>query len=640
MASSGSFTTSTYSSRGLLFEWSVQSQSIANNTTTISWSLTGTGGGSTWYTSGNFKVTIDGQQVYYSSTRINLSKGTVVASGTYTISHSNDGTKSFSAYAEAGIYYVAVNCSGSGSWTLPSIPRQANITGANNFNSDANPYFTFNNAGGFTLNARLEFGGTSISRNGISNTGNYTFSLTSAERNLLYSKCASSQTLTVKYVLATVLNGTETWWSTVEKTMTVVNSSPTFSASNISYLDSNSTITAITGNNQHIVRNQSNLKVTFTSATAKNSASISKYEITLNGSTQTKTSATTIDYGTMNVSSNMTVTIKVTDSRGFTTSASKTITVLDWSTPSAIISLNRLNNYEDTSYLTVDATCYSVNSKNSIQSIKYKYKKTTATSYSAETSISNKTKYTLTLSKTDAWDFSIVIKDKFGTTTYNVVLAKGMPIMFIDTKKLSVGVNCFPSRSNSFEVNGKTMFDLSHPVGSIYRSTSSTNPSSTYGGTWTLLRSTPERIHIGSQEIYAGTSGNGLVSKTGLIGSYDYGTIDGVFANVSVPSGYHKEYRISFQGYTGNDTNITLYLNNIATNGIGTWSGNQFRIIGASGFFKQSDIKLETTLGYSRAGTNLYYSVTGTSSNWQFWGVTVHGYLVSNSTEYVWQRTA
>jgi len=103
MASSGSFTTSTYSSRGLLFEWSVQSQSIANNTTTISWSLTGTGGGSTWYTSGNFKVTIDGQQVYYSSTRINLSKGTVVASGTYTISHSNDGTKSFSAYAEAGI---------------------------------------------------------------------------------------------------------------------------------------------------------------------------------------------------------------------------------------------------------------------------------------------------------------------------------------------------------------------------------------------------------------------------------------------------------------------------------------------------------------------------------------------------------
>lgn len=640
MASSGSFTTSTYSSRGLLFEWSVQSQSIPNNTTTISWKLTGTGGGSTWYTSGNFKVTIDGQQVYYSSTRINLSKGTVVASGTYTISHSNDGTKSFSAYAEAGIYYVAVNCSGSGSWSLPSIPRQANITGANNFNSDANPYFTFNNAGGFTLNARLEFGGTSISRNGISNTGNYTFSLTTAERNLLYSKCASSQTLTVKYVLATVLNGTETWWSTVEKTMTVVNSSPTFSASNISYLDSNSTITAITGNNQHIVRNQSNLKVTFTSATAKNSASISKYEITLNGSTQTKTSATTIDYGKMNVSSNMTVTIKVTDSRGFTTSASKTITVLDWSTPSAIISLNRLNNYEDTSYLTVDATCYSVNSKNSIQSIKYKYKKTTASSYSAETSINNKTKYTLTLSKTDAWDFSIVIKDKFGTTTYNVVLAKGMPIMFIDTKKLSVGINCFPSRSNSFEVNGKTMFDLSHPVGSIYRSTSSTNPSSTYGGTWTLLRSTPERIHIGSQEIYAGTSGNGLVSKTGLIGSYDYGTIDGVFSNVSVPSGYHKEYRISFQGYTGNDTNITLYLNNIATNGIGTWSGNQFRIIGASGFFKQSDIKLETTLGYSRAGTNLHYSVTGTSSNWQFWGVTVHGFLVSNSTEYVWQRTA
>ncbi len=294
MATSGSFTTSTYSSRGLLFEWSVKSQSITNNTTTISWSLQETGGSSTCYTSGNFKVTIDGQQVYYSSNRINLSIGTVVASGEYTISHNNDGTRSFGAYAEAGIYYVAVNCSGSGSWTLPTIPRQANITGANNFNSDGSPYFTFNNAGGFTLNARLEFGGTSISRNGISNTGNYTFSLTTAERNLLYSKCPSSKTLTVRYVLATVVNGTETWWSTYDRTMTVVNSSPSFSSSNLSYLDSNSAVTSITGNNQHIVRNQSNLKVTFTSATAKNYASISSYSITLNGSTQTKTSATTI----------------------------------------------------------------------------------------------------------------------------------------------------------------------------------------------------------------------------------------------------------------------------------------------------------------------------------------------------------
>lgn len=178
-----------------------------------------------------------------------------------------------------------------------------------------------------------------------------------------------------------------------------------------------------------------------------------------------------------------------------------------------------------------------------------------------------------------------------------------------------------------------------YPVGSIFQSTSNTNPSTYFGGTWTLISSTPDRKYVGSQLIYSGKSGSGLVGKTGLIGAYDYGTIEGVFTGVPLPTGYHREYRITFQGYTGNDTKITIYLNNIATNGIGTWSGDQFRIIGASGFFKQSDITLETTLGYSGKGTNLHYSVTGANTNWQFWNVQVHGYLASDENEYVWKRT-
>ena len=44
---------------------------------------------------------------------------------------------------------------------------------------------------------------------------------------------------------------------------------------------------------------------------------------------------------------------------------------------------------------------------------------------------------------------------KFGSTTYNFTIAKGMPIMFIDTKKLSVGINSFPASNNIFNVNGE-----------------------------------------------------------------------------------------------------------------------------------------------------------------------------------------
>ena len=56
--------------------------------------------------------------------------------------------------------------------------------------------------------------------------------------------------------------------------------------------------------------------------------------------------------------------------------------------------------------------------------------------------------------KNYAWDYKIVLTDAFGTTTYNTILAKGKFILFVDTKKLSVGVNCFPTNSESLELNG------------------------------------------------------------------------------------------------------------------------------------------------------------------------------------------
>ena len=67
MANSGSFTTTACEGRSLTFNWSVKSQNVANNQTTITWNLTGSGSYTAgWVTCGNFKVTIDGKQVYYS----------------------------------------------------------------------------------------------------------------------------------------------------------------------------------------------------------------------------------------------------------------------------------------------------------------------------------------------------------------------------------------------------------------------------------------------------------------------------------------------------------------------------------------------------------------------------------------------
>lgn len=130
MARSGSFLTNGWTSDSgdvvkLKFEWEISSQAVANNTTTITWKLVGVRSKSAYVKAGGFKVVIDGETVYSKSTdyRIELYNGTVVASGTKVIAHNADGSRSFTASAEGGIYYYNVNCTGSGNFTIDQIPR-------------------------------------------------------------------------------------------------------------------------------------------------------------------------------------------------------------------------------------------------------------------------------------------------------------------------------------------------------------------------------------------------------------------------------------------------------------------------------------------------------------------------------------
>lgn len=383
MANSGSFNTGGFEGRCLNFSWSVASQSIENNTTTINWTLKGAGGNSSyWYQAGNFKVIIDGVQRYFSATRIQLWNGTVVASGQVTLGHDNAGNKSFSAYAEAGIYYVAVNCSGSGSWTLPTIPRQASINSAPNFNDTDNPTITYSNPAGNSV-ASLQAciansAGTVVyaQYRDISKTGSsYTFNLTNQERTALLNACTNSKTLAVKFYVTTVIGG-NTYYSTLDRTMTVVNANPTFSAS---YQDTNEDTVDITENNQLIIRNNSTLQINVANLAAKKNATISNVNCTFNGTTYTGTmsgTSWTCNITNPNVSSNTTAVVTAVDSRGYSTSTNLTIQVLDWQLPTAIITAQRQNHFYTPTTVNVDASYSSLNNKNDV-SIKLRYEATT-----------------------------------------------------------------------------------------------------------------------------------------------------------------------------------------------------------------------------------------------------------------------
>lgn len=461
MASSGNFTTTACEGRSLTFNWSVKSQSVANNQTTINWSLVGSGSYTYgWVTCGNFKVTIDGKQVYYSTTRMNVYSGTVVASGTYTFTHNSSGNKSFTAYAEAGIYYVAVNCSGSGTWSLPPISRMATITNAPNFNDEANPTITYTNPAGTavsSLQACISLTGAvaDIAYRNIPITGtSYTFNLTTAERNVLRQN-TTGKTRTVLFVVQTVING-QTLRDSKQVTLSIVNGSPTIGS--ITYKDSNQATVAITGNDQQLVQNQSTLQLTIANVQALKYATISKVEYSINSYTVDITNSYTspVNIGTINYSTNFSLSVIVTDSRGFVTTQAVTVQMLPWKLPYATINLARQSNFYAETDITVSAYYSSIESHNSV-TIQYKYKKTSETTYSAPVTIQNNTQTTASFDNQYDYDFQFIISDLFGQATYNVVLAKGIPLMFFDRLLNSVGINCFPTKTNDIAVNGKSL---------------------------------------------------------------------------------------------------------------------------------------------------------------------------------------
>ena len=152
---------------------------IANNTSTIKWTLYSEGGNSNYYSTGPTTVTINGTRVYYkdrvaySSQTFPAAKGNV--SGTITVSHNSDGKKSVSVSLATAIYTSTVTTN-NGTFTLDNIPRQATITSAPNFNDTQNPTIQYSNPAGTnvtSLQACISLTGSSadIVYRDISKTG-------------------------------------------------------------------------------------------------------------------------------------------------------------------------------------------------------------------------------------------------------------------------------------------------------------------------------------------------------------------------------------------------------------------------------------------------------------------------------------
>lgn len=493
MATSGTFKTSAYEGACLQFDWTLKSQSTANNQSVISWTLKGAGIISGyWYMAGPFKCTVNGTVVYQSNARIKLYTGTVVASGELAIGHDTNGSKSFSAYAECAIYTSAVNCKGSGSWSLPDIGR-ASQPSLNTWPTNS-PNFNI----GDTIVVHMNRKSTVFTHTVVMKLGSYSYTIgTGVTDNIsldtdmiassLYAQMPNSNSMTGEIAVTTYSGDTVIGTSSCAIIAHVVNSNPTF---DVAYEDSNSKTVAITENNQYIIRNNSTLKISVSNAQALNSSTLKSITAVVNGNAYTGTlsgTTGTINVGVVNVSQDTEVTVKLTDSRGNDSIREITVLVYDWTLPSAIIKLNRKSNYYSESILNVNANYSSIGGKNEV-TIKYRTKKVANSTFSNYTTIQDNTDTNFTADNEYEWNVQVNVADKLGSTTYNLLLPRGIPIAYVDTKKNSFGVNCFPKNEKSLEINGKTVFDMVYPVGSVYVSVNSTSPATLFGGTWVQIK--------------------------------------------------------------------------------------------------------------------------------------------------------
>ena len=321
MALSGSISTNGASGEGegryYTLSWTA-TQSIANNTSTISWTLSTAGGYSSWITERTVYVDIDGERVFSKTNAVDRYRGTI-ATGTKTISHNSDGTRSFSVSLAAAIYYSSIGCTGSQTFTLDTIARASTLSVSDGTLGTKTTPTADRKSSSFTHTLTWECGSYSgtIATKSSATSWNFTPELK------LASVAPYGQKVYCTYTLSTY-NGS-TLVGTDSKSVWFAIPSSVKPSCTLSLSDSNGYASTYGG----YIQGESQLSVTI-NATQAYGSPISRYSASANGTTYSTRTFTTSVLKTVGTN---TISATVTDGRERPGSVSSNITVLAYSRP-------------------------------------------------------------------------------------------------------------------------------------------------------------------------------------------------------------------------------------------------------------------------------------------------------------------
>ena len=299
----------------LRFGWWQDSQSVANNSSVVGWhlQLIASGGSISSSVSKSWSVTVNGTN-YSGTDTVGIGNGQTrtLASGSTTIGHNADGTKSFSfSFSQqfdinySGVGWIGTK-SGSGSGTLTTIPRTSSVS-ATSGNIGEKITITINRASSsFTHTLTYNFNElTGTIANGVGTSKTWTIP-TSFSDKMPNSKSSRGKIICKTYNGSTLIGTSECKFDVyVEDSTNKPTLSPTVK-------DTNATTLALTGDENKFIKYYSSAKFSF-GASAKNGATIKSYHLKV-GSQQTSNST-----GTFQNVDSASFVFGVIDSRGYST---------------------------------------------------------------------------------------------------------------------------------------------------------------------------------------------------------------------------------------------------------------------------------------------------------------------------------
>lgn len=226
----------------------------------------------------------------------------------------------------------------------------------------------------------------------------------------------------------------------------------------IRYADTNTAAQAIIQDNSTILQNISTPRFTISGA-GQYGATIVGGSVSIIGSVSgTATdNVVTVDYGTIDSATDIVATATIIDSRGNSASKTIVVTMAAYTMPSAIITLNRKNNFYSLTDIKVDASVMPLGTN--VATITARWKVTGTDTWSADQTIPENTTTALNgstgLDNTKAWDVQVTVTDSFGgTRIYNTGVGVGLPITFFDRLLRAMSINSFPKPGQPLVVEG------------------------------------------------------------------------------------------------------------------------------------------------------------------------------------------